>query len=119
MDELIHKKRVFQGIKQFLINYGFEMIEAQLNSFGKICFVCQDPDDGSIHFVVPTMTNDDSDEFADGIDINDDFRKYCESVMIEFFKSHDEWSDCSVSFDICNALVIGDNRAIIRFRRSV
>lgn len=119
MDELIHKKRALQGIKQFLISRGFKMIEAQLNSFGKICFVCQDPDDGSIHFVVPTMTDDDSDEFADGIDINDDFRKYCESVMIEFFKSHDEWSDCSVSFDICNVLVIGDNRALIRFHRSV
>lgn len=40
----------------------------------------------------------------------------CESVMIKFFN---DWNDCSVSFDICNVLVIGDDRAIIRFHRSV
>lgn len=114
-----YEKRALLGIKKFLVNK-FKMIEEQSNGFSKINFVCQDTDDGSIHFVVPTMTDNDSDEFDTGsIDINDDFRKYCESVMIEFFKSHDNWNDCSVSFDICNILVIGDNRALIRFSRSV
>ena len=96
------------------------MIKEQSNGFGKINFICQDTDDDSIHFIIPTMTDNDSDEFdTDGIDINDGFRKYCESVMIKFFKSHDEWNNCNISFDICNILVIGDNRALIRFHRQV
>lgn len=121
MDKSTCEERVLLGIKRFLVNnHGFKMIEEQSNGFGKIDFVCQDADDGSIHFIIPTMTDNGSDEFdTDNIDIDDDFRKYCESVMIKFFKSHNDWNDCSISFDICNMLVIGDDRAIIRFHRSV